>query len=66
MAATKLKVVEKVRTYDEREKIFDGFGQKKGKEKEKFLARDAQAPYLPDKLRAGKSSKGYMVKDNID
>jgi hypothetical protein len=35
----------------------------KGKEKEKFLARDALPAYQPDKLEAAKASKGYMVKN---
>ena len=35
----------------------------KGKEKEKFLARDAVSAYHPDKLEAAKASKSYMVKN---
>jgi hypothetical protein len=35
----------------------------KGKEKEKFLARNALPAYHPEKLEAAKASKGYMVEE---
>lgn len=38
----------------------------KGKEKEKFLARDALPAYHPDKLETAKASKGYMVKNAME
>ena len=38
----------------------------KGKEKEKFLARNALPAYHPEKLEAAKASKGYMVKNAME
>jgi len=60
MTSMKLEVVKQVRAYNEEDKIFD---KVKGKEKEKFLARNALPAYHPDKLEAAKASKGYMVKN---